>query len=129
MPKFDYGRTQKTAARLIEKFGRIVTLVRPTSETGATPWDPTTTGETTYETVAAILPASKGTIEAFDNRIDSETLIEERLRFLLMPGLGLPIEPKAHDIVRFDGWDWAVLGCTPLNPAGTAIMYQMGVKR
>ncbi|WP_019170671.1 hypothetical protein [Pseudaminobacter salicylatoxidans] len=128
MTTFNYAKSQATAERLLKKFGRAVTLKRLVPG-GGSPWDP---GEPTwqeYPATAAVLPASKDTIEAFDNRLEGGTLIDEQLRYVLMSAVGLPVEPKSLDVVNFDNNDWVVLGCTPLNPAGTPVLYPMGVKR
>lgn len=127
MATFNYAKSQATAERLLKKFGRPVTLKRQVP--GGPAWDPGVPTWQEYPAIAAVLPYAKGTIEAFDNRLEGGTLIEERLRYVLMSPVGLPIEPKSGDRVNFDGHDWTVLGCTPLNPAGTPVLYPMGVKR
>lgn len=133
---FNYAKSQATADRLIAKFGREITIKRsvpgagPAHNPGAHTW-------ITYKAKAAVLPASKGTIEAFDNRIEGGTLIEEKLRYILMSAKLTrvseegpdTIEPKSTDVLSFDGGDWVVLGCTPLNPAGVPVYYPMGVRK
>lgn len=127
MAGFDYARSRATADRLIVRFGRAVPIKR--AQPAGNPWDPPLGALSVYEAKAAVLPASQGTIEAFDNRLEGGTLIEENLRFLLMSaemkkveGVGPDaIEPKSGDVVHFDGERWVVLGCTPMNPAGTAV--------
>lgn len=75
---------------------------------------------------AVILPASQGTVQAFDQRFVSGTLIESTLRALLIAALGMEHEPKPGDKVTFpDGATGTLIGCTPLNPDGAnAIIYQ-----
>ncbi|PWJ80639.1 hypothetical protein C7441_112181 [Pseudaminobacter salicylatoxidans] len=136
--KFNYAKSQATAERLLKKFGRSLLISREFSEADpAKPWEPGVAYTATYLAFAAVLPASKGTIEAFDNRLEGGTLIDERLRYVLMSPvmtrtstLGPDIiEPQSLDVLTFDGREWTVLGCTPLNPAGPAVLYPMGVKR
>lgn len=75
---------------------------------------------------AVILPASQGTVQAFDVRFISGTLIESKLRALLIAALGMEHEPRPGDRVTFpDGSAGTLIGCTPLNPDGeNPIIYQ-----
>jgi len=75
---------------------------------------------------AAILPASQGTVQAFDVRFQSGTLIESTLRALLIAAHGMEHAPEPGDTVTFpDGKVGSLLGCTPLNPDGAnPIIYQ-----
>lgn len=140
MATFNYAKSQATAQRLLARFGRSITLKRTipgSTEPPYAPWNPGPATQATYSVTAAVLPASKSTIEAFDNRLDGGTLIDEKLRYVVMsPQMTrtsdagpASIEPKSLDVVTFDGSDWTVLGCTPLNPAGIPVLYPMGVKR
>lgn len=80
--------------------------------------------------VCIVLPVSKGTVEAFDNRLESGTLIESNLRLLKIPAKGLEFEPRAGDIVPdLEGAMWTVLGSTPVNPAGIPLLFNVTVKR
>lgn len=83
-------------------------------------------GETTFTGTAVILPASQGTVQAFDVRFEGGTLIESRLRALLIAAHGMTHEPAPGDKVTFpDGKIGTLLGCTPLNPDGAnPIIYQ-----
>lgn len=125
-----YSRLQDTADRILRDKGRALVLVRE-----ATAFDPATgvntTTETTYDVVGAVLPASQGTIQAFDNRLQSGTLIDEKLRYIILSardadGNQLAITPKSSDTMRFDGADWFVLGSTPVAPAGTPVYFKIG---
>jgi hypothetical protein len=136
MATFNYAKSAATAQRLLAKFGRSIVLKRNVAGTGPA-HDPGAPTSIAYAVSAAVLPASKGTIEAFDNRLESGALVDEKLRYVLMSTKMLrtseagpdAIEPKSGDVLTFDGHDWTVLGCTPLNPAGTPVIYRMGVKR
>lgn len=126
-----YGNLASTAQSLIASKGRALTITRgdeavydPATDT-MTPPDEATSG--TFQVV--VLPASKGTIEAFDERLVNGTLIDESLRFVLAAAKGTAFAPKAGDVMNFDGSDWTVIGCTPLSPAGTALIYKMAVKK
>lgn len=140
MAQFNYARAQQTALRLLTKFGRSITIKRSISGSTEPPYSaynpgpPTTV---TYTATAACLPASKGTIEAFDNRLEGGTLIDENLRYVLMaPQIVRTSEtgdetivPKGGDMLEFDGSRWTILGNTPLTPAGTIVLHQMGARR
>ena len=94
------------------------------------------TGEETGETVAEygcsglLKPASKGTIESFDVRFESGTMIEENLRAVVLVAYGLPVVPHGGDTLIVHGVPWNVLGCTPVSPDGaTYLLFNLGVKR
>jgi hypothetical protein len=85
---------------------------------------------------AIVLPASKGTIEAFDNRREALSLAGKRLRYLKIAAKRMTFEPmpgdevcfdETSDDVSFDPVRWQVLGCTPVNPNGTPLVYGVGV--
>lgn len=79
---------------------------------------------------AVVLPASQGTVQAFDVRIEAGTLIESTLRALLIAAHGMERAPRPGDTVEFpDGLVGSLIGCTPLNPdAANPIIYQGTVK-
>jgi hypothetical protein len=143
MTGFDYARAQATADRLLAKFGsnkgdaprkiRIKRLI-PGDGPSHNPGAPTAVE---YEASAVVMPASKGTIEAFDNRYQGGSLIDEKLRYVMMSPFmtriseegPASIEPKSGDVLTFDSYDWTVIGSTPLSPAGVPVLFPMGVKR
>lgn len=124
-----YDRMQATALRLLTKFGREVQFSRTT---GAA-YDPATgTSGGSVEQQSAIVvvqQASAGTIEAFDIKFEDGTLIEANIRGLMIAAKGLGWMPVAGDKATFDGSDWTFIGCTPVNPAGTPLVYKASVRR
>lgn len=125
-----YANMAEVALAKVTQFGREITVTRygsSNSDPAAGTVDKSV--EATGTLKVLILPASKGTVEAFDNRLQGGTLIEEKLRYLLAAAKGAPFEPRSLDEVSFDGIKWKVLGCTPLSPAGTPLLYKMGVMR
>lgn len=125
-----YDNMAGVALAKITQFGRDITITRRV----VTASDPAAgTVSQSIESIGTlkvlILPASKGTVEAFDNRLEGGTLIDERLRFIIAAAKGASFEPKSLDEVQFDGGKWLVLGCTPLSPAGVPLLYKMGVKK
>lgn len=87
-----------------------------------TDYDPetgTTGTPVNFNGIAVILQASQGTVQAFDVRFENGTLIESRLRALIIAAHGMTYEPAPGDKVTFpDGKIGVMLGCTPLNPDG-----------
>ena len=137
MAGFDYQKSQRTAERLILKFGqpRVIQLARFIPASGPAS-NPTPQGHAApIDVNAVVLPASKGTIEAFDNRLEGGTLIDEKLRYVIIspldPHTGATIapDPKSLDHLLFDGHKWVILGCTPLNPSGIPVYFPVGCKR
>lgn len=84
----------------------------------------------TFTGLAVVLPASQGTVQAFDNRFENGTLIESTLRAVLIAAHGMTHEPRPGDQVTFpDSTTGSLIGCTPLNPdAANPIIYQGTVK-
>ena len=125
-----YGTMSATALAKLVQFGQTLTIKRYSNSTpdyaaGSVTRAVTSTGTLT----AVVLPASKGTVEAFDNRMKQDTSVNlDKLRFVIAAASGAPFEPKPMDEITFESRQWRVLGCTPLNPAGTALLYKMGVQ-
>lgn len=125
-----YTGLQSTALNLITEFGIPLTLRRKVPGT----YDPVldTDGaatEITQEIRCVVLPASKGTIEAFDNRLVGDTLIETKLRALKIAAKGLTFVPAAGDTLEHEGSTWTLLGCTPSSPAGIPLVYNAAMQK
>jgi hypothetical protein len=39
----------------------------------------------------------------------------------------MPFYPKASDRLKFENEEWEVIGSTPIDPAGTAVIHKMGI--
>lgn len=124
-----YEELQQDALELLEEFGRKI----PFSRTIDGEYDPETGGSSgateTEQATVVILPASNGTVQAFDIKFDNGTLIESNLRALVIAAKGLAWMPAPGDKASFDGADWIFIGCTPINPAGTPLVFKAAVKR
>lgn len=124
-----YDEMADMALEMLAEFGRTISL----SRTVGGDYDPDTgtSGGTTetQDATVVILPASNGTVQAFDIRYENGTLIEQNLRALTIAAKDLAWVPVAGDKATFDGSDWTFIGCTPVNPAGTPIVYKAAVKR
>ena len=125
---FNYTETQKTARRLLDKFGVSVTFNR----VGGGTFDPVAGEETgtstTTETVKVVaLPISSGR-NAFDNKT-FEDLSTVESRFLYAEVNTNGFEPKNGDLVSFQSKVWEVSGITPLDPTGAkAVLFMVGIK-
>lgn len=125
-----YDRMATTALRLIEKFGQPITL-RDETPGGYDPATGMTTGPVVLEQTvqAVVLPASKGTVEAFDNRFIDGTLIESNLRALKIAAKDMEWAPKPGTLAIFQGETWTLLGVTSSAPAGIDLVYSATVRR
>lgn len=127
-----YEQSAATALSLITRFGQSLAIRRvsnvPNIATGeATPTN--TDGTIT----AVVLPAKTTGLNALAGDLDNQALVEAVIkgkgRFLLVAASGAPFAPDADDRVTFESASWRVLGSTPLNPAGTPIVYKVGMIR
>ncbi len=125
MASFNYNKTAETARRLIVKFGQQVTLTRKTNTvTGS---DGSVTQTTTTEPLDLVtVPASKGTVEAFDDRLKQD-LVKGKIRFAIVAAKTASFRPLADDLIPLDGSTFRVLGMTPLSPAGVDVIYKIGM--
>ena len=114
-----------TADRLIKKNGRTFTIYRKTGALDAVAGT-FASGETSGTISAVTLPASKGTIEAFDDATNAD-LVPTNVRFFLASAKGFA--PRDNDEVLLDGARWRIAGVTTLAPNGEAIIYKFGAAK
>lgn len=101
-------------------------------------FDPVTGGNATpsilafQELVGLTLPASKGTVQAFDDRIREE-LLNGKLRFFIFAakqsdGSDPLFAPQAGDILFYPPLNsfFTVMGMTRFSPVGVDILYKLG---
>ncbi len=128
MATFDYSRSQETVKRLLIKFGTTGILTHYATGKGWNPGPPVTHK---FQVRVAMLPASKGTIEAFDIRLD-ENLIMDNVRYGIMEARMTKIEgpsdpasvvPNPTDQFEVNGELLTIIGSTPLNPAGIPVYF------
>lgn len=125
-----YDDMQDVALEMLAEFGQQLTLKRVTGGTYDPATGTDTPGTTETQTITAVvLPASNGTIEAFDNKFEGGTLIESNLRALKIAAKGLTWAPAPGCVVTLDGHDWAMIGATSSNPAGTPLVYSASIRR
>jgi hypothetical protein len=134
-----YDAPAATALKLIKAKGLQLTISK---RGGDAVFDPVTGGFTTAGADVTgtldcvVLPYSGSTIRALaDGSVTADNnylqdFTEGRLRKLLAAASSAPFEPKAgHVVSGFESSVWEVIGCTPLNPAGTPIIYTMAIRR
>lgn len=124
-----YEEMRALADELLTEFGRPVTLRRFAANQNDLVEG--TVGRTIVlsQTLnAAILPASGGTVEAFDVRFFDGLNASLNLRFAIISAEGATFMPQPNDEATFEGRDWQVMGCTPLNVDGTAVIYSVGFR-
>ena len=125
-----YDEMADVVLELLTEFGQQVTISRSVGGE----YDPVTGVDTepTVETQIAtvvVLPASKGTVEAFDIKYEGGTLIESNLRALKIAAKGLSWPPGPGCSVELDGHKWVMIGATESSPAGTDLIYSSSVMR
>lgn len=114
---FDYASAAADALSLLTEFGAAATLKR----TAAGVYDPATGNAaettTTLPTTAAVL--------AFPQKYIDGTLIRQGdRRALCAPG----VEPKAGDVLAWQGADLAVIAVKPLAPAGLPVLFEAHIR-
>ncbi|MCQ0042382.1 MAG: hypothetical protein NF693_09005 [Bombella sp.] len=129
----NYGKSAKSALESIRKAG--VELLCERKSAGV--YDPSLGDYSTPESVnhwnifCVILPASVKKFRGIDNKLTDEGLILTKARYLLTAALnedGQIPEPLPEDLIYFaEGSVWKVIGASPLKPAETALIYQIGV--
>ena len=115
----DYSKLQDTALRLIKQAGQVLTFSRtvPGAYNPVTGEDATATVQN-QELVVVILPMTAND----DNMIAGLTLAKQRK--IIIAAKGSTAEPLPEDRTVYEGKTWKLEGCTPLNPAGIALIYK-----
>lgn len=129
MSAYDAQRALAMVMRAKKK-GRTAEITFTRTTEMYVPGTGVTATETQFTATAVVLPVNQAALSAFDSGFENGTLIESKLRALLIPALGLEITPAPGDTVSFpDGTGGTLLGCTPLNPdVANPIIYQGTVK-
>lgn len=130
-----YLELQALAYELLDEFGRDVTFVRY-DKVGAVDVLEGTVERVPLATQVlrvAIVPASGGTLEAFDVRFMDGINDATDVRFgicaaRLANGSPATFMPEPGDEATFDGRTWLVMGNTPLNVDGTPVSFSVGFR-
>jgi hypothetical protein len=118
-----------SALRGIKRNGQAMTLYRPTlgSYDPVNPAAAVPTVDSSCPAFGLVLPASNGTIEAFDDRILSDPARRQSFRFVILAGSGLTLKPQAEDLLSTAEGVYRLLGATGLNPNGQGfILFNCG---
>jgi hypothetical protein len=129
MATFNYAAAAAKAKVLLEKFGGPIVFNRFTDAVDEVAGTVSRAQSQTQSLVAAVLPASGGTLEAFDVRFMRDVLDSTDVRFCIVSAAGSSFQPEPKDEAVLLGETWQVMGCTPLNVAGTPVIYSVGLKR
>lgn len=131
MATFDYSAIANDALQLIEEFGTTFTINRYSSVSDPVTGETSRVLQNTQTLAGAILPASQGTLEAFDVRFMSESVMASLdLRFVILSAVGATFIPSPMDEAYFSGFTWQVMGCTPLNVTGAdPIIFSTGFRK
>jgi len=126
-----YKKLQETADRLIQEFGTPQKAVLTRKQTST--HDPVLNGVIDMPSISTalsvvVLPVSSGSTSS-DNLLDEDTVAHERQRFVIASTVGAGFEPKAKDQLTLVDEVWTVLGCTPIKPAETPLVYKLRVMK
>jgi hypothetical protein len=122
-----YTAKAKKAYQLFKAKGTLMTLTRKNPTVDLAAGSKVDGVATVTQTYGIFLPASKGTVQAFDNRELPKNLGTKKIRFVKMAAYQMAIEPKNGDFLTAAGIIWRIMGCTPIDPIGTVpLVYGCG---
>ena len=115
-----YDRLQRTAERLLIRFGGGGTLVRETAA-GGPAYDPGEPTEASHPVTAVVVPT--------EIRDRSGTLIEDAASTAYIAAKGLAIVPQTQDRLLWSGRDYRVVRVMPIDPSGgKPVLYELRVE-
>lgn len=128
-----YDELRVTAEAMLDEFGRDITYIRYTKGGDLVGGTASRAIEMQTTLKSAVVPASGGTLEAFDVRFFEGISAATDVRFAIVATLqpdGTPAAfmPSPGDEATFDGRTWLVMGNTPLNVDGTPVTYSIGFR-
>ena len=113
-----YTKMASTASRLISKYGQSVLLIR-SGDTAHPVSGATTSG-------GGVNLKVSGTLQKYPDNLIDGTRIKASDRLMIIDGSK---EPLASDLVKIDNQNWAIESIKTVNPAGTALIYFIQVRR
>ena len=131
MATFDYTAIAEEARAILAEFGNPLVMNRFTDNANPVTGESNRVLAVSQTLIGAILPASQGTLEAFDVRfLSGDILASKDVRFCIFSAVGSTFVPAPMDEVEFDGSVWQVMGCTPLNVTGSdPVIFSVGFQR
>jgi hypothetical protein len=115
------------AVSLCAKFGQTATFRRYTPTTNVITGTVVPGTPATFTAIIPNLPVNNGSKESFDNQLEALTLAKKKVKYTVLPAIQTTFEPRAFDEVVIGTEVYQVLGCTDVNPAGTPIVYGIGL--
>lgn len=128
----DYTELAATSKRLITKFGRSVTFVKPSTTLidPSKPWLGSTGTEITLVTVAVFVPPNQ--VRQFGlSALGYGTEFTEFTQFSEQIAICYPEDARLKDYptLRDGGVDWGVVGVQMLEPGDKKLLAYVGVRR
>jgi len=126
-----YVEAAADALELLKEFGTSIPITRVSNVVNPVTGELVPTN-TAGNLTAVVLPAKSTGNQAVGGAMDnaiSEALTKGKVRFIIAAAANAPFAPDADDVLTFEGASWRVLGCTPLAPAGTPVIFKLGAMR
>lgn len=131
MTQKDYSKNLATARRLVQKFGRQVTLVKlkQTSSDSAKPWQAPTDARSapdvsTVVSAAAVPPSSETALGLTARAPEIAKQVEQ---ILIMEPSTSDTLVEDHNLVIDQGKEFKILDIEKLQPAGVALLYYVWI--
>lgn len=113
-----YADLSDTVARLLQQYGRTMTLTRPATQTYNAATGGTTGGAAdTYSVYGAVFDYAQSEIDG--------SLIRQGDRRIYLQAAGLTVTPQTGDTVTAGAKTYSVVASRPLDPAGTAVLHEV----
>jgi hypothetical protein len=119
---FDYAKLAQTSSRLLNRFGKSVTLRNQATGT----YDPAT--GTNAQGAPTDVPAF-GAMFEFDEGVttfNGEEIQKDDKRLLLEAS---SVEPSTEDQIVFDGTVYNIMGIKKTAPAGIVVLYELHLRK
>jgi hypothetical protein len=126
-----FSRMRKVSDKLCKSKGDTATITRTTTAINLVTGGSTTVSSVVCPINAVCFPpdvAGDLSPTVFNNQLETLTMADKQLRYVIVTASEISFEPKSLDVVTYPGGDkWEVLGCSPVGPAGAAITYGIGL--
>lgn len=123
-----YGDLAATALRLLTDKGQSLVIRRIAKTFDPVASETSAATKDTGTIIAVAVPFNTRDKERMDERL-AEALTKGRLRKLVVAAQGVSYPPLPLDIITFESEPWTVAGVTPVNPAGTPIVYHVIIEK
>jgi hypothetical protein len=131
-----YEEMAQTAKELLAEFGFDGDTAQglPHRRTVNGKFDKVAGGYTSFQTeeqtlTAIQVPMNQTLADQLDIKHDGQTLKVTEVVMLKVAAHGLKFAPEPGQIVELDGKEMPIVSCTPVNPAGTPILYTIALKK